>query len=109
MASPAESGGASSTTETSREVLAGLIEPVTFHSPANGFCVLRIKATFLHTSPPTSAKGMAHYLGSRMIRGIGPFYAGKVINLWSSVGGLQTTPISRHHAEFVAEAYRMAT
>jgi exodeoxyribonuclease V alpha subunit len=27
-----------------REVLAGLIERVTFHSPENGFCVLRINA-----------------------------------------------------------------
>ena len=148
MASPAESGGASSTTETSREVLAGLIERVTFHSPANGFCVLRIKArgqrelvmvvghaavinpgewitvsgewvndrehglqfkaTFLRTSPPTSAEGMAKYLDSGMIRGIGPIYASKVIDRWSSVGGLQTLPMSRHHAELLAEAYRMA-
>ena len=44
MAAPAESRAGSSTTEPSREVLAGLIERVTFHSPANGFCVLRIKA-----------------------------------------------------------------
>ena len=120
MASPAESGGASSTTEPSREVLAGLIERVTFHSPANGFCVLRIKArghrdlvtvvghaaeinpgewitvsgewvtdrehglqfkaSFLRTSPPTSAEGMAKYLGSGMIRGIGPIYASKLID-----------------------------
>ena len=27
-----------------REVLAGLVERVTFHNPENGFCVLRIKA-----------------------------------------------------------------
>ena len=27
-----------------REVLAGLIERVTFHNPDSGFCVLRIKA-----------------------------------------------------------------
>lgn len=52
---------------------------------------------------------MAKYLGWWMIRGIGPIYAGKVIGLWSSVGGLQTQPISRHHAELRAEAYRMAT
>ena len=45
MAAPAESRAGSSTTEPSREVLAGLIERVTFHSPANGFCVLRIKAS----------------------------------------------------------------
>ena len=30
--------------EIGREVLAGLVERVTFHNPENGFCVLRIKA-----------------------------------------------------------------
>ena len=30
--------------ETDTEVLAGLVERVTFHSQENGFCVLRIKA-----------------------------------------------------------------
>ena len=29
---------------TNREVLAGLIERVTYHNPENGFCVLRAKA-----------------------------------------------------------------
>jgi exodeoxyribonuclease V alpha subunit len=27
-----------------REVLAGLVERVTYHNPENGFCVLRVKA-----------------------------------------------------------------
>jgi exodeoxyribonuclease V alpha subunit len=36
---------------------------------------LQFKATFLRTSPPTIAEGMAKYLGSGMIRGIGPIYA----------------------------------
>ncbi len=27
-----------------REVLAGLVEHVSFHNPDNGFCVLRVKA-----------------------------------------------------------------
>ncbi|MGO9546469.1 MAG: ATP-dependent RecD-like DNA helicase [Rhodomicrobium sp.] len=31
-------------TEASREVLAGLVERVTFHNEENGFCVLRVKA-----------------------------------------------------------------
>ena len=30
--------------ETEQEVLAGLVERVTFHSQENGFCVLRLKA-----------------------------------------------------------------
>src|SRR6202162_237926 len=31
-------------TSTSTEVLAGLVERVTFHNEENGFCVLRVKA-----------------------------------------------------------------
>jgi exodeoxyribonuclease V alpha subunit len=30
--------------DSDREVLAGLVERVTYHNPENGFCVLRIKA-----------------------------------------------------------------
>jgi len=120
MVAPADTRRVASASEPAREVLAGLIERVTFHSPANGFCGLRIKArghrelvtvvghaaqinpgewitvsgewvndrehglqfkaTFLRTSPPTSAEGMAKDLGSGMIRGIGPIYASKLID-----------------------------
>src|SRR5256885_495911 len=102
-----------------REVLAGLVERVTFHNEENGFCVLRIKARgqrelitvvghaavisagewvtasgewvndrthgqqfkarFLKTSAPTSVDGIEKYLGSGMIRGIGPVYAKKLV------------------------------
>ena len=102
-----------------REVLAGLVERVTFHNPENGFCVLRtkarghrdlitvvghaamigagewitasgewindrthglqFKARFMRTSPPSSVEGIERYLGSGMIRGIGPVYAGKLV------------------------------
>jgi exodeoxyribonuclease V alpha subunit len=102
-----------------REVLAGLVERVTFHNEENGFCVLRIKARghrdliavvghaavisagewvtasgewvndrthgqqfkarFLKTSEPTSLDGIEKYLGSGMIRGIGPIYAKKLV------------------------------
>lgn len=101
------------------EVLAGLVERVTFHNSDNGFCVLRIKARghrdmitvvghsatiaagewitasgewfndhthgqqfrakFLKTSAPTSLDGIEKYLGSGMIRGIGPVYAKKMV------------------------------
>ena len=103
----------------SREVLAGLVERVTFHNAENGFCVLRIKARghrelitvighaaviaagewvtasgewvndrthgqqfksrFMRTSAPTSIEGIEKYLGSGMIRGIGPVYAKKMV------------------------------
>jgi exodeoxyribonuclease V alpha subunit len=102
-----------------QEVLAGLVERVTFHNAETGFCVLRIKARghrelvtvvghaaiisagewvtasgewindhthghqfrarFLRTSAPTSVDGIEKYLGSGMIRGIGPVYARKMV------------------------------
>jgi exodeoxyribonuclease V alpha subunit len=102
-----------------QEVLAGLVERITFHNGENGFCVLRAKARghrdlitvvghaatisvgewitasgewvndrthgqqfrarFLRTSAPTSVEGIEKYLGSGMIRGIGPVYAKKLI------------------------------
>src|SRR3954462_2093082 len=102
-----------------QEVLAGLVERVTFHNAENGFCVLRIKARghrelitvvghaavisagewvtasgewindrthgqqfkakFLKTTEPTSLDGIEKYLGSGMIRGIGPVYAKKLV------------------------------
>src|ERR1035441_3209857 len=105
---------------SSQEVLAGLVERVTFHNSDNGFCVLRakarghrdlvtvighaamisagewitasgewvndhthgqqFKARFMRTSAPTSIDGIEKYLGSGMIRGIGPVYAKKMVN-----------------------------
>ncbi len=102
-----------------QEVLAGLVERITFHNSGNGFCVLRararghrdlvtvvgyaatisagewitasgewindrthgqqFKARFLKTSAPTSIDGIEKYLGSGMIRGIGPVYAKKLV------------------------------
>ena len=104
---------------TRQEVLAGLVERVTFHNADSGFCVLRIKARshrdlvtvvghaatispgewvtasgewindhthgqqfkarFMRTSEPTSIDGIEKYLGSGMIRGIGPVYAKKMV------------------------------
>jgi exodeoxyribonuclease V alpha subunit len=101
------------------EVLAGLVERVTFHNSDNGFCVLRakarghrdlvtvvghaaiitagewitasgewvndhthgqqFKARFMRTSAPASIDGIEKYLGSGMIRGIGPVYAKKMV------------------------------
>jgi exodeoxyribonuclease V alpha subunit len=105
--------------QSSQEVLAGLVERVTFHNAENGFCVLRIKARghrelitvighaavisagewvtasgewvndrthgqqfksrFMRTSAPTTTEGIEKYLGSGMIRGIGPVYARKMV------------------------------
>ena len=104
---------------STQEVLAGLVERVTFHNAENGFCVLKtkarghrdlvtvvgqaatisagewitasgewvndraygqqFKARFLKTSAPTSIEGIEKYLGSGMIRGIGPAYAKNLV------------------------------
>jgi exodeoxyribonuclease V alpha subunit len=106
-----------STTPT--ELLAGLVDRVTFHNPENGFCVLQVKArgqcdlitlvgyaamisagefvtasgawvndrthgvqfraSFLKHTAPTTIDGIEKYLGSGMIRGIGPVYAKKLV------------------------------
>ena len=106
------------------DVLAGLVERVTFHNEDNGFCVLRVKARgkrepitvvghaavisageliqasgewandrthgvqfrarFLKTMPPTTTEGIEKYLGSGMIRGIGPAYARKLVRAFGS-------------------------
>src|SRR5258707_1115990 len=104
---------------STQEVLAGLVERVTYHNAENGFCVIRIKARghrelvtavghaatisagewitaagewvndrthgqqfksrFMRTSAPTTTEGIEKYLGSGMIRGIGPVYARKMV------------------------------
>jgi exodeoxyribonuclease V alpha subunit len=104
---------------TPTEVLAGLVDRVTFHNAENGFCVLRVKArgqrdlitvlghaamisagefvqasgtwvndrthgvqfraSFLTATAPTTVEGIEKYLGSGMIRGIGPVYAKKLV------------------------------
>jgi exodeoxyribonuclease V alpha subunit len=109
--------------DTTQEVLAGLVERVTFHNAENGFCVLRVKARghrelvtvvghaatisagewitgagewvndrthgpqfrarFLKASPPGSIDGIEKYLGSGMIRGIGPVYAKKLVHAFA--------------------------
>src|SRR3981189_2111173 len=111
--------GHSASIRAATEVLAGLVERVTFHNEENGFCVLRVKArgqrdlitvlghaatiaagefvqasgtwgndpphgaqfkaSFLKAAPPTTTEGIEKYLGSGMIRGIGPIYAKKLV------------------------------
>ncbi|WP_254955256.1 MULTISPECIES: ATP-dependent RecD-like DNA helicase [unclassified Cyanobium] len=39
----------------------------------------QFKAAFLRASAPTTAEGIEKYLGSGMIRGIGPIYASKLV------------------------------
>jgi len=106
------------------EVLAGLVERVTFHNAENGFCVLRVKARghrdlvtvvghaamiaagewitasglwlndrshglqfkaqFLKTHAPSTVEGIEKYLGSGLIRGIGPVYAHRLVRCFGT-------------------------
>ena len=45
---------------------------------------LQFKASFLRSSPPISADGIEKYLGSGMIRGIGPIYASKLVSAFGT-------------------------
>ena len=40
---------------------------------------LQLSATFLESTPPTSREGIEKYLGSGMVKGIGPIYAKKMV------------------------------
>jgi len=44
----------------------------------------RFKAAFLRSSPPTTVEGIEKYLGSGMIRGIGPIYASKLVGAFGA-------------------------
>ena len=45
---------------------------------------LQFKANFLKASPPTTLEGIEKYLGSGMIRGIGPIYATKLVRAFGA-------------------------
>lgn len=116
---PAPDGRSQADRGSGSDIIAGLVERVTFHNQENGFCVLRVKARghrdlvttvghaamisagewitatgvwtndpahglqfkaqFLKTSAPSTAEGIERYLGSGMIRGIGPVYARRLV------------------------------
>ena len=40
---------------------------------------LQFKAAFLRSAPPTTLEGIEKYLGSGMVKGIGPVYAGRLV------------------------------
>ena len=45
---------------------------------------LQFRAAFLKASPPTTLEGIEKYLGSGMIRGIGPVYAAKLVRAFGA-------------------------
>jgi exodeoxyribonuclease V alpha subunit len=44
---------------------------------------VQFRATFLRVTPPTSAEGMEKYLGSGLIKGIGPTFAQRLVSAFS--------------------------
>src|ERR1700737_3091917 len=46
---------------------------------------LQFRATFLRVTAPTSAEGMEKYLGSGLIRGIGPTFAQRLVSAFSEM------------------------
>jgi exodeoxyribonuclease V alpha subunit len=57
---------------------------------------VQFRARFLKVTPPTTAEGIEKYLGSGMIRGIGPAYARKLVQAFgvqsASVKGSPRSP-----------------
>src|SRR5207247_3376894 len=45
---------------------------------------LQFKATTLKTVPPTTAEGIERYLGSGLVKGIGPILAKKLVGLFGA-------------------------
>ena len=122
MNMPSNAGSAPSDTPLDR--ISGLVERVTFHSEANGYCVLRLKvkgeqdlitlvgyspsvtpgeyasaagnwvmdreygrqfhAKFLKIYAPTTVQGIEKYLGSGMVKGIGPFCAKTLVSAFGT-------------------------
>lgn len=114
----------SAPTEAPLDRLSGLVERVTFHSDANGYCVLRLKvkgeqdlvtlvgyapavtpgeyasasgnwvmdreygrqfhAKFLKIYAPSTVQGIEKYLGSGMVKGIGPFCAKTLVSAFGT-------------------------
>jgi exodeoxyribonuclease V alpha subunit len=130
------------------EALAGLVERVTFHSPENGFCVLRVKvrgqrelvtvvgaaaaisagefvhasgtwvndrthglqfkAAFLKAAPPTTLEGIERYLGSGMVKGIGPVQAGRIVKGWADQKAIREIMLFLHgHGVGTSRAVRI--
>ena len=44
----------------------------------------QFKATFLKATPPTTLEGIEKYLGSGMIRGVGPVYAKQLVRAFGA-------------------------
>jgi exodeoxyribonuclease V alpha subunit len=87
-----------------REVLAGIVERVTFHNADNGFCVLRVKARpGMETSRPWSATRPPPANGSPNYRTHGRQFKARVLR-----ASTQSFPegIERYLASCIEEPFR---
>lgn len=62
---------------------------------------MQFKATFLKVMPPTTAAGIERYLGSGMIKGIGPEFAKRLVNAFGEkvFDVIEQTPERLHEIE----------
>src|SRR6478672_8743829 len=60
---------------------------------------LQFKADDLHTTPPHTAEGIAKYLGSGLIKGIGPTYAKRIVEIF----GERTLDVIDQSPTFLSE------
>ena len=61
---------------------------------------LQFRARFLKASAPSSVEGIEKYLGSGMIRGIGPVYATRMVRLFTRIIAVFSMPSrSAHRAD----------
>jgi exodeoxyribonuclease V alpha subunit len=52
----------------------------------------QFRASFLQVVPPSSIEGIKRYLGSGMIKGIGPHFAGKLVAAFGAPDVIERTP-----------------
>ena len=65
----------------------------------------QFKAVFVKTSPPTTLTGIERYLGSGMVKCIGPVYAGRLVKAFGAAvfDMIEQTPARLREVEGIGE------
>jgi exodeoxyribonuclease V alpha subunit len=65
----------------------------------------QFKAVFVRISPPTTLTGIERYLGSGMVKGIGPVYAGRLVRAFGAAvfDTIEQTPARLREVEGIGE------
>jgi exodeoxyribonuclease V alpha subunit len=65
----------------------------------------QFKAVFVRISPPTTLTGIERYLGSGMVKGIGPVYAGRLVKAFGAAvfDTIEQTPARLREVEGIGE------